>query len=96
MGKIVFEPCYYCGEIDTKNYAKLPSFQKKVKNILTPEIIAEYDVKINGIDRIDSSKNYNKDNCVSCCSHCNIIKMDYSIEEFLQKIKKIYEKNFKK
>ena len=92
---LVFQPCAYCGEIDTRNYAKYPAYQKKMRNFLTPEIIAEYNVQMNGVDRVDSLKGYALDNCVSCCSHCNIIKWDYSIEEFFNKIKKIYEKNIK-
>lgn len=28
----------------------------------------------NGIDRIDNSKGYLENNCVSCCHHCNTVK----------------------
>lgn len=35
----------------------------------------------NGIDRVDSSKGYTVDNCVSCCSRCNIMKMDLNKDE---------------
>ena len=44
-----------------------------------------------GIDRVDSSKGYIIDNIVPCCYQCNIIKMDYTEQEFLNKIKQIYE-----
>ena len=44
---------------------------------------------VNGIDRIDSSKGYVFDNCVPCCKHCNIMKMTMTIDEFINKIKKI-------
>ena len=30
-------------------------------------------IAYNGIDRIDSSKFYTTDNCISCCKICNII-----------------------
>ena len=33
-----------------------------------------------GIDRIDSSIGYTVLNCSSCCSVCNTIKLDYSLE----------------
>jgi hypothetical protein len=48
--------------------------------------------KINGIgiDRIDSNVGYIKKNIVPCCYQCNIIKMDYTYDEFISKIKKIY------
>jgi hypothetical protein len=32
------------------------------------------DKGFNGIDRLDSNKNYIKDNCVSCCEMCNMMK----------------------
>lgn len=44
-----------------------------------------------GLDRIDSSKGYTLQNIVPCCSQCNTIKLDYSQEEFITKIKKIWE-----
>lgn len=43
----------------------------------------------NGIDRVDSSKEYTKDNCVSCCKYCNWAKNDLSISEFKNHINKI-------
>lgn len=48
----------------------------------------------NGIDRIDSNKGYTINNCVPCCSWCNTMKLDHSLEEFLQHITNIY--NFQK
>ena len=44
-------------------------------------------VRINGIDRINSDKGYTIDNCVPCCAQCNHMKLDYTTEEFLTKIK---------
>lgn len=44
----------------------------------------------NGIDRIDSTKHYTKDNCVPCCFICNRMKNKYSLNVFLDKINKIY------
>lgn len=45
----------------------------------------------NGIDRIDNSKGYTIDNCVPCCSMCNFMKHDYSLQDFLHQIGKIYK-----
>lgn len=42
-----------------------------------------------GIDRKDSSKGYDLDNCTPCCQHCNTAKMDRPVEEFLKWIEKI-------
>ena len=38
----------------------------------------------NGIDRIDSSKDYTWDNCVPCCKTCNYAKQSLSRDEFIQ------------
>ena len=46
-----------------------------------------------GIDRKDNSRGYELDNIVSCCTFCNKAKNIYTTEYFLDKIKKIWEKN---
>jgi hypothetical protein len=48
----------------------------------------------NGIDRVDSKLGYTKENCVSCCTQCNVAKLDYSKEEFLSWIEKVYKHNY--
>jgi len=40
------------------------------------------DFKYNGIDRIDSKKEYTTDNVVPCCKQCNIAKSDTSLSDF--------------
>jgi hypothetical protein len=40
--------------------------------------------KINGIDRIDSNKCYEDENCVSCCKQCNHMKNDTNQEIFIK------------
>lgn len=45
----------------------------------------------NGLDRVDSSKDYNLDNVVPCCKWCNIAKRDRSVEDFLNHISNIYQ-----
>jgi translation initiation factor IF-1 len=42
-----------------------------------------------GVDRIDSSKSYQTDNCNPCCKTCNQMKNDLSHVEFLSHISKI-------
>jgi hypothetical protein len=46
----------------------------------------------NGIDRVDNSKGYTKENCVSCCEVCNRIKHVYDKDFFIDKCK-IISKN---
>jgi 5-methylcytosine-specific restriction endonuclease McrA len=43
------------------------------------------------MDRIDSSKNYSKENVVPCCKQCNSAKSTLSQEEFFNMIKAIYK-----
>ena len=47
--------------------------------------------KFNGIDRLDNSKGYTKDNCVTCCKVCNYAKGQQSLEEFKSWIEQVYE-----
>ena len=43
----------------------------------------------NGVDRIESNKGYYVNNCVPCCEYCNKMKLDYSVDFWLNHIKKI-------
>lgn len=87
---IVKQPCHYCGEIDTRNRATMATYQRKCGVTLTPELIETYSVSINGVDRVDSSKGYEIENCVPCCSMCNRMKNGFEYKDFLSKIEKIY------
>ena len=62
--------CYYTGlEMDLKSSRKIEhSYIKTNKKVVS-------------VDRIDSSKGYNKNNVVLCCWGINNMKQDYSIEE---------------
>ena len=73
--KLVKDKCYYCGAE--------PSERKGT-------IINNKIELVNGIDRIDSSKGYSIENCVSCCAMCNKMKNNYSQQQFLDKICAIY------
>lgn len=43
----------------------------------------------NGLDRIDSSRGYEKGNIVPCCEMCNVAKNRYSLQQFLENISRI-------
>ena len=75
--KIVLSPCVYCGNIDIRNGGVFNGVKTTIK--------------INGVDRVDSSKGYIDGNCVSCCSICNKMKLDHTLENFLAKVKQIYD-----
>lgn len=53
--------------------------------------IQNYDYKYNGIDRVDSSRGYEKNNIVTCCKFCNMAKSDMSQSDFYQHIIKTAE-----
>jgi hypothetical protein len=43
-----------------------------------------------GLDRIDSTKDYQLDNCIPCCITCNRMKTNTKQKEFLKHIEMIY------
>ena len=59
--------CNYCDSV--------PSNIKTTKNFKSGFLYS-------GVDRIDSSKEYSKSNCVPCCSVCNYAKSNMSIKKF--------------
>jgi len=73
--ELILQPCHYCGTE--------PSNNKKIKNHMNGFLYS-------GIDRVDSSMGYNKENCVPCCEKCNRAKLVMSKEEFLSWIKAVY------
>lgn len=86
--KLSLSNCYYCGiapsnTLPDKRYENRNGEKKKI-------IITNYILKHNGIDRKDSSKGYETDNCVSSCRRCNVAKLDSNIDDFKNHIQRIY------
>lgn len=50
--------------------------------------------RLNGIDRLDSSKEYSIKNSVPCCIQCNRAKLDYSHKDFVSWISRVHKKLF--
>lgn len=46
--------------------------------------------RVIGLDRLDSSKGYSIKNVVPCCADCNMMKCNIPVDQFINKIKKIY------
>ncbi|GAG11854.1 unnamed protein product, partial [marine sediment metagenome] len=66
--------CYYCG--------KKPKQMHRARR--------QNGVYVhNGIDRVDNSKGYIIDNCVSCCSICNHMKWNLNQKIFLNHVERI-------
>lgn len=74
--------CHYCGT---------PPAMIKERNGKIPFKGKHY--VYNGVDRVDNSRGYETDNCVSCCRRCNIAKSGMTVDEFLSWAKRIYEWN---
>lgn len=89
--KLLNNNCYYCGKPPSNKYNARSANRNYVKN--SNFNIEEYNIKYNGIDRLDNSKGYNKENCVSCCTQCNTAKLNFTLKEFKEWINNIY-KNF--
>lgn len=89
---IVTQPCYYCGEMDTRNGINNTYLNMKGVSLKAEEVHL-YAIEINGIDRVDNNRGYELDNCVSCCTICNTMKMNYTQEDFFRKIKLIHNRH---
>lgn len=68
--------CHYCGI--------KPSQILKQRKTSLPYVY-------NGIDRMDNSKGYTLENCLTCCKLCNNMKHKNDINKFLNQIKSIYK-----
>lgn len=82
---LIVKDCFYCGAPPSntvKTFSGRPGVHRAVM--------------YNGIDRIDSSKDYILENCVTCCFICNWAKANMSVEQFRTWIKKVYIHQFKK
>ena len=66
--------CYYCGRMPCNEYETKNSWGNYVYN---------------GIDRIDSSKDYTSDNVRTCCKFCNRAKYALPEGEFINHLKHI-------
>lgn len=92
---MIQKKCYYCNSDPilwspylTKDNNIRKSYSNKMNNY---SYMYETRIKINGIDRLNSKIGYNINNCVPCCTKCNIMKNAYTENDFLLQIKKIYE-----
>lgn len=79
---LIRQNCYYCGN------APRPATSEVLSKRGNPKQPTFY---YNGIDRLDSTKDYTLDNCVPCCPMCNYMKNTYSVDAFYNQIRKIYK-----
>lgn len=67
-------PCVYCGD-ELSNRA--------ARHAMNGEF------RYNGVDRVDSDRGYDPDNCVPCCRQCNYAKKDIPQDEFVAWAKRV-------
>lgn len=80
---LIYGNCFYCGEPPCENKSDL-RYNKTDKKFLR-----------NGIDRVDTNKGYDFENCVLCCTMCNRMKLNFEVNNFLSQVSKIYQKHLK-
>jgi len=88
FSNLIKQNCFYCGIEPHLSMNERKEF--KNRNVLGNLIY-------NGVDRIDSTKGYIKDNLVPCCEICNKAKSNLDIEIFLNWVNRIkkHESKFK-
>jgi hypothetical protein len=80
FAELTKQDCYYCG-------AK--------PNNMAKNLYYNGNYVYNGLDRIDSNKDYTIDNVVTCCKTCNIAKHQMTSQEYKDWIKLSYDHLFK-
>lgn len=75
--EITSSNCYFCDAVPSKIH-----FPTRMNGAYV----------YNGIDRLDSNRDYEYDNCVPCCWDCNRAKGELSVEEFKSWIRRVYDK----
>lgn len=84
FNSLIHGKCYYCGQEPVINKSD-SRYNKTTETFIR-----------NGIDRKNSNEGYFKDNCVSCCTMCNRMKLDYTLNDFFIKIQQIYNYSLKR
>jgi hypothetical protein len=84
--EIIEKNCYYCGQAPKIKTGDVTFLKYSRKN--------GYFIS-NSIDRYDNNKGYLYENCVPCCPMCNTMKLNYNVNDFLEKINLIYRRHIK-
>jgi hypothetical protein len=80
---LVNQNCYLCGhKPEPKSLCRAKYYNNEIL--------------FNGIDRLDSTKGYILDNCKPCCSICNKLKNNLTINVFMEQIEKIFKFKYRK
>jgi len=80
---------FYLNEIEFKELIEKNCFYCNSKPENKVIIKNKKDYLYNGIDRVDNKKGYIKENCVSCCKNCNLMKREMSYDNWINHMKNI-------
>lgn len=81
---ITSQKCYYCKSEPNMIY----KYGRSKSDNEIYNIYNEY--RYNGVDRVDNSLGYIKENCVACCKICNNAKSTLSISEWQEWIIRVH------
>ncbi len=70
--KLIDSDCFYCGALAKDSSNKMKDSSSKNERFYT----------YNGVDRVDNTIGYNRENCVPCCPICNMAKRELSFDLF--------------
>lgn len=82
---LIKQDCWFCGE---PPYDIRHTYNRKRYSV---GIEKDYSEPLQGVDRLDSSLGYTTGNCVPCCTMCNRMKSDFTVEKFMAKIASIHK-----
>jgi len=83
--------CFYCGVEPSAKFNSMLSRAVKLK--VPPEHIAAGSIYWNGLDRLDSTSGYTKENTVPCCWRCNAAKNTLGVLEFFNWVLRVVQHN---
>ena len=78
--QLIMKECYYCGAESCK-FNWNPKFLNR-------------EFRCNGIDRVNNSLGYFLDNCVPCCTICNMSKKGLTTQEWKTWLERVFRKQF--
>lgn len=90
--ELIFDNCFYCGISPSKVYNGRITLANK-ENILSERQKWKEEgwIKFNGVDRMNNSIGYTRNNSVSCCYNCNQAKLDRTMDEFMHWVERLVE-----
>lgn len=82
--EIILQDCTYCGAKPKKFNKYLKSDGSLGETRIGIKSVDRATVYVNTVDRIDSKIGYLLSNCVPACYQCNMSKLDWTVDEFIE------------